>query len=274
MVDGQCCYSVQLDCSTLVVGCNISGRPLIVEGRPLEGRIQSVVGWQADRLGAPAQEGLSNEERRLLAEHWARIGAAEYVSIAGFHRFAMGLLACGAPADLVLLAGQAAADEVAHAQMAFALASAFAGAPVGPGPLALPGSVPVPSTIAELACATAEEGCTVETFSACLLAEMSDRATDPAVRRAILRMRRDEDRHAELAWRALAWALAADPSSGARVDEALSAAISKLSVQGFSRSAGLSGYGLLSRGQAEGCLRAAIQTVIEPCRQAAKASIC
>ncbi len=270
LVDGQCCYEVRYDCAAMVVGCNITGRPLIVEGRPIEGTTRSIPGWHDARLPGPDVARLSAEERRLLALHWARIGAAEYASVAGFHRFAMDLLANGAPPELMIGAQRAALDEVRHARLAFTLASAFAGAPVGPGALDLPAAVPIHRSLTELAVATAEEGCTVETLSACLLAEALHHATDPAVVAALSRMRRDEDRHAELAWRTLAWALSMDPTSAGPVDAALERAIARLGTEGFAHPGGLDRFGLLRPSQAEACRAAAIRGVIEPCREASR----
>src|SRR5262249_47636994 len=176
-----CCYEVRYDSCMNVAGCNYTGRPLIIEGRPLEGAVRRLHGWQDARLPRPDLTLLSEEERNLLALHFARIGAAEYASIAGFQRFAMDLMANGAPADLIASAQRAALDELRHARLAFTLASAFAGTPVGPGALDLPAAVPIHRSLTELAVATAMEGCTLETFSACLLAEALHHATDPAV---------------------------------------------------------------------------------------------
>jgi hypothetical protein len=313
--DGQCCYEVRHDCAAQVVGCNIGGRPLIIEGRPVGAAaaripvehgprlapsagspLDRAQGWRDSRVAGPDVAGLSAGERRLLALHWARIGAAEHASIAGFQRFSMDLLACGAPAELVAGAQRAALDEVRHARLAFALASTFAGAPVGPAPLDLPAAVPVHRTARELALATAVEGCTVETLSAYLLAEALRGARDPAVVAALTRMRRDEDRHAELAWRTLAWALSVDPDAGDPVDVALERAIAGASVEGFAspegaapdsrrpgggadvaraglvRPAVLERFGLLRPSRAEACRTAAIRGVIEPLRRAALAA--
>jgi hypothetical protein len=266
LMDGDCCYEVRFDCYD-VVGCNI-GRPLIVRGRPLEGSARRSLEWREARLPSPDIKGLSRHERRLLAIHWARIGAAEHASIAGLQRFAMDLMANGAPPELIDRAHRAALDEVRHARLAFTLASAFAGTPIGPGRLDLPAAVPIHRSLTELAVATAEEGCTVETLSACLLAEALQHATDRAVVAALTRMRRDEERHAALAWETLRWALSLYPASAGPVDAALTTAIAGLSVGGFAHPAGLERFGLLRPAQADGCRTAAITMLIEPCRAA------
>jgi hypothetical protein len=268
LVDGDCCYEVRYDCSSQVVGCNVAGRPLLIEGRPLAGAARRVLGWHDARLPSPDLAGLSRQERRLLALHWARIGAAEYASVAGFQRFAMDLMANGAPPELLVRAQRAALDEVRHARLAFTLASAFAATPIGPGALDLPAAVPIHRSLTELAVATAVEGCTVETLSTCLLAEALHRATDPAVVAALTQMRRDEDRHATLAWQTLKWALSQDPESAGPVDVALEGAITGLATDDFAHPGGLERFGLLQPWQAEACRTAAIRLVIEPCREA------
>jgi hypothetical protein len=268
LVNGECCYEVRYDCGAMVVGCSYTGRPLLIEGRPLEGAARRVRGWQDARLPRPDLAGLSAQERQLLAGHWARIGAAEYASVAGFQRFAMDLMANGAPSDLIERAQRAALDEMRHARLAFTLASAFAGAPIGPGALDLPAAVPIHRSLTELAVATAEEGCTVETLSACLLAEALLHATDPAVVAALTQMRRDEDRHAALAWETLRWALSQDPGIAGSVDIALESAIARLTTEGFAHPGGLDRFGLLKPLPAEACRAAAIRMVIEPCREA------
>jgi hypothetical protein len=268
LLNGECCYEVSYDCAPHTMGCNYSGRPLLIEGRPLEGVARRLLGWQDARLPRPDLTGLSTQERRLLAVHWARIGAAEYASIAGFQRFAMDLMANGAPPDLIVSAQRAALDELRHARLAFTLASAFADAPIGPGALDLPAAIPIHRSLTELAVATAQEGCTVETLSTCLLAEALDRATDPAVIAALTQMRRDEDRHATLAWRTLQWAISQDPRIAGPVDAALERAIAELATEGFAHPGGLERFGLLRPSQAEACRSAAIRVILEPCREA------
>lgn len=268
LVDGQCCYEVRFDCSTMIVGCSITGRPLLIDDRPLSAATRRIEGFRDPALPLPDITGLSHEERRIAALHWSRIGAAEYTSIAGFQRFALDLFANGAPPDLLAGAARGAADELRHARLAFTFASAFAGAPIGPGEVALPAAIPLHRTLSELACATAREGCTVETLSACLLAEAREHATDPAIHRALGRMLRDEERHSALAWRTLRWALSMDPTIARVAREALDRAIRGLATEDFSNDMDLSRFGVLRPGDARACLQTAIVQLIEPCRDA------
>lgn len=268
LVNGDCCYEVRFDCSGQVVGCSVSGRPLMIEGRPLQAASRRVLGWQDTHLPAPELTHLDVDARERLAMHWARIGAAEFASVAGFQRFAMDLLANGAPPEWMLQAQRAAQDEIRHARLAFTLASAFAGTPIGPAALDLPAAIPIHRSLEALALSTAVEGCTLETLSACLLSEALEHATDAAVRETLRRLRRDEDRHAELSWQVLAWTIAQDPSLADKVDAALTGAIAALRVDDFADWKGIPAFGLLTHAQAERCLREAIRLVISPCKQA------
>jgi hypothetical protein len=82
------------------------------------------------------------------------------------------------------------------------------------------------ASLAEIAASTVAEGCVGETVAAVVAAEQRARATDPAVRAALAQIAADEARHAELAWRTVAWALRAGGSEvRAAVTRALGAAL-------------------------------------------------
>lgn len=266
--EGVCCYEVTFDCTVTAVGCNYAGRPLLVRGRPVRGASVGRGGFCNARLPPIDPSALTREEREQVATHWMRVGAAEYGSVAGFYRFALDLMANGAPAELIVGAHRAAAEEIHHARLAFTLASRFAGGPVGPGPLGFPDAVPIHRTLDALALATIAEGCTIETLSACLLREALERATEPAVVAALRKMARDEDRHAELAWRTVRWALSQRPSLHATVEGAFESAILELDEDGLASDGALEAYGLLSPRHARGCLEQTVQTVIRPCARA------
>jgi hypothetical protein len=209
---GQCCYLVTEE----YVGC--AGRPFTVGGTARTARIEasdrraagsaapSSGGWRG-ALAPPAMSALSTVERDALARSWARDALAEHASVASFGRFALELMAVGAPAELVASAHQAALDEVRHAALGFALASAYAERDLGPGPFPIDRDSFSCPTLVEVALATAREGCIGETVSALLVVEQLARATDPAVRAALEEIAEDEARHAELAWKTVAWAL-------------------------------------------------------------------
>ena len=200
--DGQCCYDIT------VSGCGV-GRPFVVAGRAATAlRKENAIGWAEGANFQPDVTQLSADERVFLADAWTRDGLLEHASIASFGRFVLELLAIGAPADLVELAHKAALDEVRHARMAFELATVYAGVAIAPGAFPFAGGVvEVSSDIADIAARVVQEGCIGETMASLLAAEQAARATDPAVRAVLEVIAEDEARHAELAWRTIAWAL-------------------------------------------------------------------
>lgn len=198
---GSCCYVVTEE------GGGCVGRPFLVEDSARTASVERADrGWSLGVL-APDTTGLDAEVRRALAAAWTADALLEHASIAAFSRFSLELLAVGGPADLVAAAHQAALDEVRHARICFALAQGYAGAPLGPSAFPFEGSITLSGDLASFAAATAREGCIGETLSAIIAAEQLARATDPAVRRALSAIAEDESRHAELAWRTVAWAI-------------------------------------------------------------------
>jgi hypothetical protein len=200
----RCCYPVvnrddPLD--TCVVG-----RPYIEGGAIVTAAEERRAGgWKRGR--APRVAELSAKERAALAAAWSEDARTEHAAVAAFARFALELMAHGAPADLVAEAHRAALDEVRHAKLAFALASGYAGEELAPGAFPFGEGVRLAPDLPALAAAVAREGCVGETVVACLAADALSRATDPAVRATMAVIARDEARHAELAWRTLRWAV-------------------------------------------------------------------
>jgi hypothetical protein len=86
----------------------------------------------------------------------------EHASIAAFARFALQLLAVGAPPDLVHGAQIAMGDEADHARLAFRLASAYAVRAVGPSALDIFGALDG-FCIEQLVATLLREGCIGET---------------------------------------------------------------------------------------------------------------
>jgi hypothetical protein len=173
----------------------------------------------------PRVDHLSAPEREEHAAHFARLGQLEHASIAAFARFSLQLLALGAPPDLVDAATRALADETAHAKLCFGLASAYAGRAVGPGPLDVSGSLE-PSCLGEVVELVLEEGCFGETGAALEALAGARAALDPVIGSACARIAADEERHALLAFRFVAWALSRDPANvSARVATCLAARV-------------------------------------------------
>jgi hypothetical protein len=134
----------------------------------------------------------------------------EHASIAAFARFALELMSLGAPPELLVATQSAMADETIHARDAFALASAYAGKPVGPGVLDVSQALGARTPL-DIVRTAILEGCIGETVAAVEAAEALARATDPAVRTVLARITQDESRHAELAWRFVQWVLESGP---------------------------------------------------------------
>jgi hypothetical protein len=164
------------------------------------------------------------ESRMALCDRWVREAAFEHASIASFARVTLDLLAVGAPASLVAAAHRAALDEVEHARIAFSLASAFAGRPIGPGPLSLVAHEVKVVTLERVVRAAVSDGCIGEAAAALALREEAATTTNAAMRDLLERMAEDEDRHAELAYATVAWALAQDPGLACVIDEELTRA--------------------------------------------------
>ncbi|MEO8875322.1 MAG: ferritin-like domain-containing protein, partial [Polyangiaceae bacterium] len=227
-------------------------------GRPLRVQDEARVAPSASRADwiLPLEMAIATmpaDERATLADVWKRDAASEHASIASFSRFSLQLLALGAPADLVEAAHDAALDEARHARDAYALASAYAGEAVGPGPLDVRGALEhiADVTLAKLAIETFEDGCIGETIAAWDAREKAASCTDSIVHEILARVADDEERHAALAWQAVAWAV---KTGGDDVRVALKAAIARAATN-----EALSRHGLFS-------------TVIAPCFDALIAS--
>ena len=184
----------------------ISGRALRVRGRPVAAPVAETDGWQRPGLG-PDMSALSPEGRRALAAAWTETARAEHASVPAFSRLSLTLVALGAPARLVERAHVAALEEIEHARLSFALAAAYAGELVAPGPLAeLHGAPAVTArSLAELAEESLVDGCLIEGVAAAAAAASLAGARDPAVRAALGIIARDEASHVTLAWEIVGW---------------------------------------------------------------------
>ena len=188
--DGMCCNLVT------IMDIPLPGRPFSVDG---EARLPA--------LAAPVADELAN--------YWAQLARAEHASVASFARFAIQLQGLGAPPQLVREALQAARDELRHAELCVALASRFAKRPIHTGPLSIAGALARPQGVDELEAVVRSvvlEGCIDETLAAHEAARSAELSRDPQVAAALRGIAADEARHASLAWRFVAWALARAPS--------------------------------------------------------------
>lgn len=195
--DAGCCY--------VLTGENYIGRPFFVEGAVRRATAEVGTGWavRAD----PDVSRLDLETRRALADVYTREAMAEHASVASFARFALQCLSCGAPAELVRGAQQAALDEVAHTELALGLAAAYGGSELRPGRLDVRGALDGDLDVLQVAESVAREGAIAETVSALLVAAARDAAEDPCVRAILARVASEELEHALLAWKYLRWAV-------------------------------------------------------------------
>jgi hypothetical protein len=181
------------------------GRPFLINAAPRLAPIEARADWRD--ATTPDLTGLTALQRATLAAHWSRLGQMEHASIAAFARFNLQLLSLGAPGELIEACNQALVDETAHTRLCFALASQYGGTRVGPGKLEVRDCFEDMSLTAILKLVI-REGCIGETVAALEAVEAAARATDPAVKAALLRIARDEQSHAELAFKFLNWGLA------------------------------------------------------------------
>jgi len=204
--NGQCCYTM---CQGLVPPC---GRPLVMSGTARIAPATTGSAWCGKgsgtaRGGSVARRDAPAHLRGRLADAWRRDGQFEHASVASFSRFALELLAVGAPPALVSAAQRAAADEVEHAKLCFELAASYDGVEAGAGPLPL-GDLRLRTDLAEVAAAAVREGCVGETYAAHVAACGAKVCRSAEVAATLMRIADDELRHAELAWRFVSWAFA------------------------------------------------------------------
>jgi hypothetical protein len=217
---GACEWNEQLK----MRGCTqcVAGRPFLVAAKARYAPAAASSDW-SDADAKPRVDHLTAQERSALAAHWTHLGQMEHASIAAFARFSLQLLSLGAPPALVEATTQALADETAHAKLCFNIASAYAGQAIGPGRLDVSGSLEITS-LAEIVDLVIVEGCYGETSAVLEALDGADAASDPVIRAAYTRIAADEQRHAELAFRFVRWALERDRAVvGACIASALSA---------------------------------------------------
>jgi hypothetical protein len=195
----------------------VIGRPFLIGDDDRRADVARRGDWKSNDV-APAVLRLSSSERKVLGAEWTKVGLAEHASVAAFARFTLHLMSIGAPARLIERSNSAMADETLHAKLAFALASAYAGCDVGPGPLAIDGAFSR-SSFDDILVAAIREGCIGETVAAIEATAAAEHAADPDVRRVLERIAADEARHAELAWQFVRWAVERSADDARRLAE-------------------------------------------------------
>jgi hypothetical protein len=266
--DAGCTADHQTDCAALSRGDEpisfqcagyscVIGRPLTVESGV------RVATMASQRWGAVRLEGLSPARDR--AQYWISIARMEHASVASFARFVHELMGFAAPPDLLADALAAAADEVRHAEQTFAIASAYAGEPIGPGALRVD-DLRATRDPELFVTRLIVEGCVGETLGVAEALALLERELDPVLRPRLEQIAADETRHAALAWRTLRW-------FAARVDPAV---IERAFARAISQVEGVDDdlleqidpiHGRLGSAAKRRVHALAIESVIEPCRR-------
>jgi hypothetical protein len=264
---GECCYTISTeDCTDYGddIDCGCYGRPYVAEHEVISAPTvrNPIWGTHAAPELRPDLAGLTLEQRAALAEFWSDNARAEHSSVAGFHRICLELIAHGAPLELLERSQKAAADELAHAKVCYALASHYAGEPLGPGPMPIGRAAPIAATLIELAVATAREGCLAETSAAWLASELAASASDPAVRAALEQIASEEAEHAELSWMTLRWAIEV---GGGEVRDAVAEvfASARPTVLGGAEN-GVPAHGMLARAQVQAIVERGFRELLVP----------
>lgn len=194
--EGNCCYSIPVRFQIH----SVPGRALRVDGVPHVAAIARRDGWTA--AISPC---LDDVPRARLAGAWLAIAQLEHASIAAFAALAVRLVGAGAPPELIRQTHEAALDEIRHAQIAFALASAYAGTTLGPGAFEAATRAATDGDLRSLAIETFVDGCINETAAAHQAELAAAAAQDPVVAAALSQIADDEARHGALAWAIVAW---------------------------------------------------------------------
>jgi hypothetical protein len=247
-------------------GCAV-GRPLIVDGAA---RTADAVGrsdWTT-ACPAPRLDELTAAAREAVATHWLDVAALEHASIASFARFTLELLALGAPSHLLADAQRAGLDEVEHARLAYAIASAYAGRQMGPDGLDLV-HVPIRADRREVIRSLVAEACIGETLGVAEAIELASAVVDPAIAKIHARIALDEQRHAELAWRTLAWLLdGADEETLRFTARCFDDGIAAASDEPPARDRAIPEHGVLASSTIATIRRRALADVVRPCADA------
>jgi len=154
----------------------------------------------------PRLQDLSEKEKQELADKWTKAGQSEHASVASFALFSQKLLCVGAPPDFVSESHECAMEEVEHAKLSFALASAYSGRSVEPATYESHTMTVVPDLMS-LVEGLIKEGCVQETLSAFSAARKGAVEKDPAVKYVYSRITGDEAHHAAFAWKVVVWIL-------------------------------------------------------------------
>lgn len=265
--------AVSADCATSEV-CTFSGgkracvatepcaigRPFLVDDAPRLAQPTGRWDWQAsNHVQLPGDPRVCE----ALAQRWTEIGLMEHASVAAFARFALQLLALGAPAELLARTARAMADETRHAEIAFGLAYRYGGSPVGPSELSLQGALTDVDAEALLR-NVFREGCVGETVAAMEAREGAERSGLCVFEE----IARDEAEHASLAWSSVRWLCTKLGAPAAEIlTQELALAEARTSQRtglAESEELNLTGFGMLSRRERSALREAMLSELVRP----------
>jgi tetratricopeptide (TPR) repeat protein len=237
------------------------GRPLLVDGFARVAPSVYGTDWRAEvRLDIGE---LTDNTRERAGMAWEKDARNEHASIATFAQFILQLLSLGAPANLVDEASQALQEEIAHAKLAFGVASELLAHPTSVGRLNLRGVLADESS-KELLRNVIIGGCVGETIASLQAAEAASSASNDSVRKILLQITEEEARHSELAWQFLSWLLNEHPGLVETAKHTFSSiSIPELPVED-PEEALLAKYGQLTESAKHKISHQALQDIIKP----------
>lgn len=203
------------------------GRPLRVRGRQLHPELKRGSDWT--RGERPSGAGLDEATRAALEALWLHDAQKEHASVPAFSRVGWLLAAAGAPAELLEWSHRAALEEIEHTRLCFALAAGYGGRSftVEPMPDLLLGGLEVKgNALAVLARESLSDGCQLEDFNADVAAACAAVCEEPATKRVLEVIAREERTHADFSWAVVEWLLRHDRVTAER---ALAGALAELS---------------------------------------------
>ena len=208
------------------------------------------------------------DARDAVAAAWRRAAQSEHASVASFSRFNLELLSLGAPAELLHASTQAIAEEIRHAELAFAVTSQLTGQGEGPGPLPVDGALARSSNPHDVLVAAVVEGCINETVSAMQLQRVIPSIVDPLLAARVQEVLDDELRHAELSWAFVRWMLQQHPHLVPAAEEAfVSFRLGPAPAEG-PHDATLAAYGAPPAALAHTTAAEVLERVVLPCAEA------
>jgi hypothetical protein len=262
--DAQCCFAGFQPIPPPVnpYQRHMRGRAARVEGEVVVAAVREGSTWDVREL-RPRLEGLDVTSRTSLRDAWQAAAQMEHASVAAFSALSLRLMALGAPADLIARCHTAALDEIRHAQITFAFASAYADAPLEPARFDQVAGLATTSTMVELALETFIDGCIEETTAAVDASLAASSAGDPMVAGALRSIADDETRHAELAWAIVAWCVRIEPAIADSLNAALATQLAAPSP--IARAHPLGRYGVRSASESAATRARVLREVVAPC---------